>query len=73
MSQQRKTPVTALSLPVPVRDEINRVALDLSARIGRRISMAAVVRAAVKVARDHESALIEALNPEAPDTEREDR
>jgi hypothetical protein len=64
MSQQRKTPVTALSLPVTVRDEINLVALDLSAKIGKRISMAAVVGASVAVAKRHESELIAALSPE---------
>lgn len=61
----RKTPVTALSLPVVVRDEINLVALDLSAEVGRRISMASVVLASLKVAKNHRAELIEILT--APD------
>jgi len=64
MSQQRKTPVTALSIPVVTRDEINLVALDLSAKAGRRISMAAVVAASLAVAKRHEPELIAALSPE---------
>lgn len=59
----RKTPVTALSLPVSVRDEINLVALDMSVKAGRRISMASVVVAALTVAKAHPDELISALTP----------
>lgn len=69
MSQQRKTPVTALSVPVTVRDEINLVALGLSAKVGKRISMAAVIGASIAVAKRHESELIAALTPDTEGSE----
>lgn len=65
MSQQRKTPVTALSLPVVLRDQINLVALELSAQLGRRISMAAVVGAALEVAKRHSDELADVLTPDS--------
>jgi hypothetical protein len=64
----RKTPVTAFSVPVAFRDVVNRLALDMSAELGRRISMAAVVIAAVAVAREHPQELRAALTAPADTT-----
>lgn len=63
----RKTPITAMSVPVPVRDAVNREALQFSAELGRRISMAAMISAALDVARRHPEELAAALA--APTTE----
>jgi len=62
MASPRKTPVTALSVPVTVRDQLNRIALDLSAELGWRVSMAAVVSASADVAARHRSELKAALS-----------
>lgn len=43
MVSPRKTPVTAFSVPVWVRNVINRSALNLSVELGERTSMATVV------------------------------
>lgn len=61
---QRRTPVTALSVPVATRDEINAVALELSVQAGARVSMARVVRAALQVAREHPDELRAAIEDE---------
>lgn len=57
MTSPRKTPVTALSLPVTTRDVANRMALDLSADLGYRVSMAAVVSASLEIAVRHSAEL----------------
>ena len=67
MASPRKTPVTAFSVPVTTRDVVNRLALDLSADLGRRVSMASLVSAAVAVARNHPDELRSALEPTAPE------
>lgn len=41
--------MTALSVPVSVRDAVNRVALQLSADLGYRVSMGAVVEASLEI------------------------
>lgn len=66
MASPRKTPVTAFSVPVSTRDDVNLLALDLSSELGRRVSMAAVLGAAVAVARAHRSELLDALRPSSP-------
>jgi hypothetical protein len=63
---QRKTPVTAVTLPVVTRDRLNRMAIDMSARLGRRVSMAALVVAALTVAELHPDELAAALAAPAP-------
>ena len=66
MASPRKTPVTAFSVPVAVRDAANRLALDISAALGRRISMAAVVAASIEVASRHPDELRAALSQTDP-------
>lgn len=64
-SPPRKTPMTALSVPVAVRDAVNRVALQLSADLGRRVSMGAVVEAALEITSEDMGRLRDVLSRQA--------
>lgn len=65
MAQQpRRTPYTSLNVPVSTRDELTALAIELSTRTGRRISMASAARAAVRVAQDHMEEVVDALEEE---------
>lgn len=62
MPPTRKTPVTSLSLPTAVRDRANLLALSYGPRIGRRVSMAAVIGAALDLAERHPDELAALLS-----------
>ncbi|WP_027935489.1 hypothetical protein [Amycolatopsis thermoflava] len=75
MPPKRKTPFVSVNLTVQARDALQRAALLTSAEVGRRLSMSAVLLAAIKVTEDHPAELIEALtgpdasNPKEGDSE----
>jgi hypothetical protein len=65
----RKTPVTSLSLPTAVRDQASELAIDLSTQLRRRVSMAAVIAAALTLAAEQPAAVAAILtrsDPAAP-------
>lgn len=57
----RKTPVSAVSLATSVRDDLNRLALEMSLAVDRRVSVSALVTALLTVGRAHREELINAL------------
>ena len=59
----RKTPVSAVSIATATRDELNRYALSVSAEIGRRVSVSALVTALLAVGKNHHAEVIAALTP----------
>ncbi|MFI0487644.1 hypothetical protein [Actinomadura sp. 9N215] len=64
---QRKTPMSAVSVATSTRDDLNRLALDMGAAVGKRVSMNMLVSAMLGLAESHRDDLIEALTPK--DTE----
>lgn len=63
-AQQRKTPVSTVSLWTTVRDDLNRLTLDMSVKVGRKVSVSAVVAAMLTVIDNHKAELVTALtNP----------
>jgi hypothetical protein len=50
MPPARKTPYAGVTLTRAVRDDLQRVALTMSAQLGRRLSMSAIAAAALAVA-----------------------
>lgn len=65
----RKTPYVSMNLTVEARDRLQRLTLNLAAEAGRRLSMSAVLLAALDVAERDRAALRESLaaDDEAPD------
>lgn len=61
--QHRKTPVSTVSLWTTVRDDLNHLTVEISAGVGRKVSVSAVVAAMLTVIADHKAELIEALMP----------
>lgn len=61
--QQRKTPVSTVSLWTTVRDELNRLTLEMSVQVGRKVSVSAVVAAMLTVVERRKDELAEALRP----------
>jgi hypothetical protein len=59
----RKTPVSAVSIATATRDELNRYALSVSAEVGRRVSVSALVSALLAVGTTHHGEVIAALTP----------
>lgn len=57
----RRTPFVSTNLTVPARDRLQRLSLTLSAEAGRRLSMSAVLLAALAVAEAHPAELVAAL------------
>lgn len=57
----RKTPLTGVSVAVTTRDAMNQLALNLGARVGRRVSLSALTDALMVVGRRHEDELAAAL------------
>lgn len=58
---ERKTPVTAISAPVAVRDEIRLMSLQLSVKVGYHVSVAKMLGALTKIGKGHEQELEEFL------------
>ena len=46
----RKTPVTAVTIPVVTRDQLSQITIRVQAELGRRVSMAAAFKAALAMA-----------------------
>lgn len=61
MPPARKTPFTGVSMTIATRDAMNRFALELGAKTGRRVSLSALTDALMVVGRRHEDELIAAL------------
>lgn len=61
---QRKTPMSAVSVATTTRDQLNRLALDMGAATGKRVSMNVLVTALLDVAESHRDDLIAALTPQ---------
>ncbi len=65
-AQQRKTPFVSVNLTGPARDELRQAVLDLTTPTGRRLTLSDVLIHALRVARQHEPELIEALKNSRP-------
>lgn len=50
---ERRTPYTGINLPTSVKDDLNLMSLNLSAKLGRRVSMATFMAAALTLADRH--------------------
>lgn len=57
----RKTPFASVGMTLTTRDAMNRLALDLGAKVGRRVSLSALTDALMVVGRRHEDELAAAL------------
>jgi hypothetical protein len=66
VASTRKTPVTTLSLPTVVRDQANDIAIDQTTRTRRKVSMAAVIGAALALAVEQPDAFAEILDRPEP-------
>jgi hypothetical protein len=62
----RRTPLTGVSVTVATRDALNRFALDLSAQLGRRISLSALVAALHDVGQRHRDEVLAQLAEPTP-------
>ena len=58
----RKTQFVSVNLTTQARDKLQRSALDLSAKVGRRLSMSAIVLAAMEIAEQDPDRFMTALN-----------
>jgi hypothetical protein len=58
----RRTKFVSVNLTTSARDAVQRATLDLSAQVGRRLSMSTVVEAAITVAQQHTDELSAALS-----------
>jgi hypothetical protein len=61
MTGKRKSRVTSVGMTMQTRDTMTRMTLDYGARLGRRVSMAALSGAMLTVAQAHEDELLQAL------------
>jgi hypothetical protein len=50
VTQPRKTPYVSVNLTVPARDALQRATVNVSAAVGKRVSMSAALLAALAVA-----------------------
>lgn len=65
MAVNRKTPYVSTNLTVPARDRLQRLTLTMAAEAGRRLSMSAVLLAALDVAEQDRDSLTAALTAAA--------
>lgn len=62
MPTQRRTPYVSVHMTRAVHTALQRRTLELSAQVGRRISMSAVILAALAVADRHQDEFLAALD-----------
>ena len=61
MSMKRKTPYISANLTEPARDTLRQATLALTTDAQRRLSMSAVLIAALRVAQNHRPELLDEL------------
>jgi hypothetical protein len=61
VTQPRKTPYASVSMRLTVKNEVQRLVLELSLDVDRRLTPSDVIHAALAVARDHRDELLTAL------------
>ena len=61
MAAARQTPYVSVNLTVPARDALQSAALQQSARVNQRLSMSAILLAALTVAVNHPDELTAAI------------
>lgn len=61
MSMKRKTPYISVNLTEPARDTLRQATLALTTDAQRRLSMSAVLIAALRVAQNHRQELLDEL------------
>ncbi|CAL9614781.1 hypothetical protein SUDANB121_05730 [Nocardiopsis dassonvillei] len=61
MGMKRKTPYISVNLTEPARDALRQATLALTTDAQRRLSMSAVLVAALRVAQNHRQELLEEL------------
>jgi hypothetical protein len=68
---RRKTPYVTAQLTVEARNALQHASLSLSAEAGQRLTMSAVLIAALQVANEHKDQFTELLAPTAEEGEQE--
>ena len=65
----RKTPLTSVSVAVPTRDALNRMAFEMTAKTNQRVTLSMLAAALLAVGREHADEVARALteSPEGAD------
>lgn len=70
MTQPRKTPYVSANLTVPARDALQSAAVTVSAAAGKRVSQSATLLAALAVASQHMTEVVEQLKANEQEEEK---
>ena len=57
----RKTPLTSVSVAIPTRDALNRMAFDMTARTRQRVTLSMLAAALLAVGQEHADEVARAL------------